>query len=101
MFFIIIFMFTQKCFSSIKERQKGAKSRLMISAGYASVCGALVMGLTDHLFYNYRVFLIFWILIGLTVSLTKINERESLKIREALRVNSNSRSADLDILIEN
>ena len=72
-FLIIIFMFTQKCFVGIKESRRGSKSRLMTSAGLASVCGALVTGLTDHTFYNYRVFLVFWVFVALTVALTKIN----------------------------
>jgi uncharacterized membrane protein len=67
----------------------------MIAAGIASITGALVVGLTDHIWYNYRVFLIFWVVMALTVALTKINEREKAK-REANEIN-NSRSSDLDI----
>ena len=99
-FLLVMLMFSQKCFAGVKERRRGSKSRLMISAGYASVCGALVAGITDHIFYNYRVFLVFWIFVGLTVALTKINEKEKSKVSEARKVNSSSRSADLDIFIE-
>ena len=100
-FLIIIFMFTQKCFVGIKESRRGSKSRLMTSAGLASVCGTLVMGLTDHAFYNYRVFLVFWTFVALTVALTKINEKEKYHADEARRVNSDARSANLDIFITN
>ena len=97
LFAIIIFMFVQKCFVGIKTRRRGGKSRNMIAAGLASVCASLVMGVTDYIWYNTRVLLIFWIMIGLTVALTKINEREKSKQHEAHRVDNNSRSADLDI----
>ena len=97
LFAIVIFMFTQKCFIGIKNRRRGGKSRNMIAAGLASVCASLVMGITDYIWYNTRVLLIFWIMIGLTVALTKINEREKSKQQEAHRVDNNSRSADLDI----
>lgn len=99
-FLITMFMFTQKCFLGIKTKRRGSKSRAMIAAGYASVCATFVMGIADHVFYNYRLFLIFWMFVGLTVSLTKINEKEVSKLNEATKVNSSSRSADLDILIE-
>ena len=99
-FLVTMFMFGQKCFLGIKSRERGSKSRTMISAGYASVIATFVMGFTDHVFYNYRVFLVFGVLVGLTVALTKINDKEISKMNEATRVNSNSRSADLDILIE-
>ncbi len=96
-FAVIAFMFVQKCFVGIKNRSRGERSRNMIAAGLASVSASLVMGVTDYIWYNSRVFLIFWIMVGLTVALTKINEREKSKIQEAHRVDNNSRSADLDI----
>ncbi len=100
-FLVTAFMFTQKCFAGVKERRRGGKSRNMISAGLASVCATFVMGLTDHVFYNYRVFLVFWIFVGLTVAMTKINEKEKFKADEAARVNGSSRSVDIDIFVSN
>lgn len=94
-FLIVALMFSQKCLVNLKARRKESKSRTMICAGLASVGGALVVGLTDHIWYNYRVFLLFWIVIALTVSLTKINEREQMK--QSAYLTNSSREADLDI----
>ncbi len=96
-FAVAIFMFMQKGFAGIKDRNRDSKSRTTIAAGIASICGALVMGITDHIWYNYRVFLIFWIVMALVVSLGKINEKQKIKQMEAARVDNNSRSAELDI----
>ena len=98
-FVVAMFMFLQKCLGTVKSRRRDSKSRLMAVAGLSGITGSLVMGLTDHIWYNYRVFLIFWIVIALMVSLTKINEREKNKAMEASRVVSTSRSAELDIVI--
>lgn len=96
-FAIIMLMFSQKCFGSIKQRRRGEPSRALIAAGLASISGVLVAGLVDHAWFNNRVFLTFWIVLALTIALTKMNEREDLKAIEAARVDSNSRSAELDL----
>lgn len=94
-FALIMIMYMQKCFITVKTRNNKSKAKMMISAGFASIVGALVVGFTDHIWYNYRVFLIFWMVIGLTVALTKINEKERAK--EEAAVICNNRSADLEI----
>ena len=95
MFGLIMICYTQKCFVTLKYKDNKRRSKSMIAAGLAGIVGALVVGLTDHIWYNYRVFLIFWVVMALTVALTKINEREKAK-RDA-GVVSNARSADLEI----
>lgn len=94
-FGIIMMMYMQKCFVIIKSKDDKIRSKTMIAAGFAGIVGSLVAGITDHIWYNYRVFLLFWIVMGLTVAMTKINEKEIAK-KEAASV-SNIRSADLDI----
>lgn len=94
-FVCVIIMYAQKCFADITTRKTDSKSRIMISAGISGIMGALVMGLVDYIWYNYRVFLIFWAVIALTVALTKINENENSK--ENARHIGNAKSADLDI----
>ena len=92
-FGIIVFMYSQKCFVEIKHGNKNSKSRTMIVAGLSAISGALVMGLADNIWYNYRAFIIFWIVFALTVSLAKNNVRE----RESERIISNMTCADLEI----
>ena len=92
-FALIIFMYSQKCFVEIKQLNKKRRSKTMIIAGLSSIISALIVGLADNIWYNYRVFILFWIVLALTSSLAKNNVRE----RESIRKVNNMTSADLDI----
>jgi putative inorganic carbon (HCO3(-)) transporter len=92
-FGLILFAYHQKCFSNVKSRNQKSRARTMICGGYASIFGLCVMGLTDHVWYNTRVFLMSWIIIALTIALTKTNEAE----KESDRIVNNMRSVDIEI----
>ena len=51
--------------------EKDEESRFLILAGLASASGFFVQSMFDYTFYNYRVMLLFWALIGLGVVFTK------------------------------
>ncbi|MBO5364072.1 MAG: O-antigen ligase family protein [Clostridia bacterium] len=51
---------------------KGAPLSTMITAISAGVCGFLVQGMFDNCFYNYRVMLIFWLVLGLGMAYEKV-----------------------------
>lgn len=54
---------------SLRERMRRGKNQLRISAA-GPLCGilaVLVQGLTDYSWYNNRLFLMFWLMAGLTV----------------------------------
>lgn len=92
-FILIMFTYGQQCFAEIKRRERSSKSRTMIIAGLASISGAFVVGLTDYIWYNYRVFILFWIVMAVTVALVRSNVRE----RESAKIVSNMTSANIDI----
>ena len=92
-FAFIMFTYGQTCFVEIKHGERNSKSRTMIIAGLSSICGAFVIGLTDYIWYNYRVFIVFWIVIALTVSLARNNARE----RAATKTANNMTSANIEI----
>lgn len=51
---------------------KGKTLSTLICAISAGVCGFLVQGLFDNCFYNYRVLLVFWQVIGLGMACLKV-----------------------------
>ncbi len=51
--------------------------RLMILSGIAGVLALLVMGLFDDVFYNYRVFFLFWTVLGMVTAQLRIGEDRS------------------------
>lgn len=69
-FLAAMFMYVQGCFTlQIKER-RGTK--LMSAAILCGILSVLAQGFTDYIWYNYRVFLMFWLLLGLGVSVRKV-----------------------------
>ena len=51
---------------------KGKPLSTMITAISAGVCGFLVQGMFDNCFYNYRVLLIFWLVLGIGIACTRV-----------------------------
>jgi hypothetical protein len=47
--------------------QKDRSSKILQIASITAVLGFLVQSATDHSFYNYRVTLVFWAVLGLGV----------------------------------
>lgn len=92
---LAMIMFAQRCSSEISNLKRGSETRIMISAGFSGICGVLVMGLTDYVWYDYRVFLIFWAVMALTVALARINEKERKK--ELAGISNGARSVELEI----
>lgn len=97
LFALIIFTYTQKSLEAVKYGRRDSKSRSLIIASFSGIIGALVMGITDHIWYNYRVFLVFWAVMALGVALVRINDKEKAK-KEAAN-SEDPRRADVDIYI--
>ena len=69
-FLLIVFLFVQNCFEYLL-RVNRRDERGFVIAGIAAVVSMLVMGITDHIWYDYRIFLAFWTVIGLVNSYIK------------------------------
>ena len=68
----IIFFFAQYCFTAIKKA--GEKYvKLLIAAGMCAVFGFLLNGFTDYVWYNYRVYLMFWLTVAITVAVCRFS----------------------------
>jgi O-antigen ligase len=61
--FIIFAYFRNLCAAISKETEKSSK--ILQIAAVSAVLGFLVQGMTDYSFYNYRVMLTFWTVLGL------------------------------------
>ncbi len=55
--------------------------RLNAAAPLCGLFAALAQGLTDYIWYNYRVFLMFWLVAGLTAAYARFGRRELIHIR--------------------
>ena len=66
--------------------RKGTDNGIVV-AGLASVTAVLIMGLTDYVWYNYRVFLMFWLVIAIVNAYIRVGNEESRRY-EAYEANS-------------
>lgn len=74
---MIIFMMNSFTF----YRCSPDRERLLISAaGFSGIMGVLLQGMTDYIWYNYRVFLMFWLIVGLTTAVRRAYEIEYVRI---------------------
>ena len=81
-FLVFIFMFTQFSLSFCRNAMSRS-NRLLCMGIFSGAAALLIQGLTDYVWYNYRIFLLFWIIIGLGIAhiyTAKNTEEESDRI---------------------
>ena len=93
-FAAVVFFFAQKNFEFYKHTKK-SDLRVTASAAFVSVVGALVIGLFDYPWYNYRVFFLFWIAMAISCACIRCGDREARK--EKMVNTSSSDKASIDI----
>ena len=69
----------------------------MAAAPLCGISGVLVQGFTDYMWYNYRVYLMFWICLGLTAAFARFG-RERIAAGESL-MDDDSSTAVADITL--
>lgn len=52
-------------------------ARLVVLGGIAGVVALLIMGIFDDIFYNYRIFFMFWAVMGLVSAQLRIGEHQT------------------------
>ena len=78
--FILIFM---QCSFSFSRNAVSHANRSICVGLFAGIAAFLIQGLTDYVWYNYRIFLLFWLIAGLSVAhiqAAKQTEEESLPV---------------------
>lgn len=70
-------------------RKTVSQLRLACAAPLAGLFAVLVQGMTDYAWYNYRVYLMFWLMVGLTAAFA----RSGRSMRMDLKANEEDRAA--------
>ncbi len=73
-------------------------TRLMVAGPICGLAAVLLQGLTDYSWYNYRVYLMFWLVLGLVPALIKNADREMAVGR--VREQNTAESASVDIKLK-
>ena len=93
-FFCILFFASQMNFEYLKQSQN-QRSKIFVIAAMCSILGALVMGLFDFVWYNYRIFFLFWVMLGLACACIRVGRAE--ENRHAYIENDETNTATMDL----
>jgi len=83
-FIFIIFFLLQYCLTAMKKSSE-KYIKLYIAAGMCAIAGMLVNGLTDYIWYNYRVYLAFWLVIALTAAICRFSLKNQFQNNQEYR----------------
>lgn len=72
LFIVLLFVFLQSGFTLAKRGQDHS-TRMIGCGALCGVIAALVQGLTDYTWYNYRVYFIFWVVFGVASAAARIS----------------------------
>ena len=75
--------------------------RMNAAAPLCGIIASLLQGLTDYTWYNYRVFLMFWLVVGLSSAYVRLGQKELTHIQSITTFSSNTPDeaiADLPLL---
>ena len=80
---LVVFLLTILAFSraicGALSRAKDWRKKCFLIAPLAGVGGFLGQSMTDYTFYNYRVALLFWAVLGLGAAIARISDREEVE----------------------
>jgi putative inorganic carbon (HCO3(-)) transporter len=74
-FALITFFALQKLFGYIKKPEDRT-SCVYVIATVASLISALIMGIFDNVWYNYRIFYAFWVIVAIGVAFVRVGSYE-------------------------
>ncbi len=76
---VMLLMLRRYAAYTVVGKNDAAPLRLTAAAGFAGLCGFLFMGMTDYVWYNNRVVLLFWMVLGLTSAAIRVGESERIE----------------------
>jgi len=75
-FLAVLFNYFRNLCSAVARASENT-SKILQTAAISSVLGFLIQGVTDHSFYNYRVTLVFWAVLGLGALASRSSQLET------------------------
>ena len=75
-FFLIIWMYIRNVAKCTRKLAQNSKTRILLIAFAAGIIAFLTEGVFDYLFYNNRVFMTFWAVLGMTIALKDTAKEE-------------------------
>ncbi len=95
-FLTIIVLSAQMGFEYIKTA-KDQSSRMIVASVISAIIASLIMGIFDFVWYNYRVFFLFWIVLALGCACIRIGMDEQRRHEWNTDTGSDHASLDLNL----
>jgi O-antigen ligase len=95
-FAVIILFYMQNSLEYIKS-PSCRQSSLLVASCVCGIIAMLIMGLFDYVWYNYRIFFMFWAVMALGVACIRVGNKEIS--RNSIKDEADSYSATLDFEI--
>ena len=73
---------------SLSGKREITAMRLEAAAPLCGILATLLQGLTDYTWYNYRVYLMFWLIAGLSVAYTRCGRADMRRLSDAASCHS-------------
>ena len=70
-FVAVMFLFAQMNLEHIRDT-KDASGRLIANSAFCSVISALIFGVFDFTWYNYRIFFLFWVIVAISCACIRV-----------------------------
>ena len=93
--FLIVLFYAQHSFEYIQKPWNQSTRILTISA-FVAVMSMLIMGMFDYVWYNYRMFFMFWVVLALGVCAMKIGNKEIKRKNIVLDTDMSSAAIDIE-----
>lgn len=71
---LLFLFFFQKLYSAMRTVPR--RFKFLLGAVFGGFAGLLLQGLTDHLWFDYRIVLFFWCFIGIGMAAVRVGERK-------------------------
>ncbi len=95
-FALIVLFYSQKCLEYLKH-PVSKDSFLMTSASLAAFVALLIMGMFDYVWYNYRVFFVFWTVMAFGVACVRIGKNEQSRLAMVQDPSNVAATVDVEI----
>jgi O-antigen ligase len=95
-FAILLLFFFQKSSEYLKTPANDF-SFTLTSAGVSSVISFLIMGMFDYVWYNYRMFFLFWIVVALSIATVRVGKSEIRKKQTIDRFSDCNYSIEINV----
>ena len=95
-FVIAMLLFAQKNFEFF-SKHADKKQVGIAAAAFSAVVAALVMGMFDYIWYNNRLFLLFWALVGISCASVRVRDADDERRRVETVCDKTSAYIDLEM----